>query len=72
MKVFGIVVDLKGKLGKHEGGMYAILNSSSYNKNRDEALLAPRFFAQDQDLRGRGDRGNDTHPARLDAAANDL
>jgi len=35
-----IVVDLKGKLGKHEGGMYAILNSTSYNKNKDEALMA--------------------------------
>ncbi len=34
-----IVVDLKGKLGKHEGGMSQIL-SNSYNKNRDEALLA--------------------------------
>jgi Holliday junction DNA helicase RuvA len=34
-----IVVDLKGKLGKHEGGMTQIL-SASYNKNRDEALLA--------------------------------
>jgi holliday junction DNA helicase RuvA len=34
-----IVVDLKGKLGKHEGGMPRIL-AESYNKNRDEALLA--------------------------------
>jgi len=34
-----IVVDLKGKLGKHEGGISHIL-SPSYNKNRDEALLA--------------------------------
>ena len=34
-----IVVDLKGKLGKHEGGLGQIL-STSYNKNRDEALLA--------------------------------
>ena len=34
-----IVVDLKGKLGKHEGGISQIL-SVSYNKNRDEALLA--------------------------------
>lgn len=34
-----IVVDLKGKLGKHEGGMPQIL-AGSYNKNRDEALLA--------------------------------
>jgi holliday junction DNA helicase RuvA len=34
-----IVVDLKGKLGKHEGGISQIL-SPSYNKNRDEALLA--------------------------------
>ena len=34
-----IVVDLKGKLGKHEGGMPRIL-ADSYNKNRDEALLA--------------------------------
>jgi holliday junction DNA helicase RuvA len=34
-----IVVDLKGKLGKHEGGMAQILGQS-YNKNRDEALLA--------------------------------
>ncbi|HEX7415261.1 MAG TPA: Holliday junction branch migration protein RuvA [Bacteroidia bacterium] len=34
-----IVVDLKGKLGKHEGGISQIL-SPSYNKNREEALLA--------------------------------
>jgi holliday junction DNA helicase RuvA len=34
-----IVVDLKGKMGKHEGGMSQILGVS-YNKNRDEALLA--------------------------------
>jgi holliday junction DNA helicase RuvA len=34
-----IVVDLKGKLGKHEGGISQIL-SPSYNKNRDEALMA--------------------------------
>ena len=34
-----IVVDLKGKLGKHEGGVSQILGVS-YNKNRDEALMA--------------------------------
>lgn len=34
-----IVVDLKGKLGKHEGGISQIL-SPTYNKNREEALLA--------------------------------
>jgi holliday junction DNA helicase RuvA len=34
-----IVVDLKGKMGKHEGGMSQIL-TPSYNKNRDEALMA--------------------------------
>lgn len=34
-----IVVDLKGKMGKHEGGITQIL-STSYNKNKDEALLA--------------------------------
>jgi holliday junction DNA helicase RuvA len=34
-----IVVDLKGKMGKHEGGISQIL-SPSYNKNRDEALMA--------------------------------
>jgi Holliday junction DNA helicase RuvA len=34
-----IVVDLKGKLGKHEGGISSIL-SSSYNKNKEEALMA--------------------------------
>lgn len=34
-----IVVDLKGKLGKHEGGITQIL-STSYNKNKEEALLA--------------------------------
>jgi len=34
-----IVVDLKGKMGKHEGGIGQIL-SNSYNKNKDEALLA--------------------------------
>ena len=34
-----IVVDLKGKLGKHEGGISQIL-TGSYNKNKDEALMA--------------------------------
>lgn len=34
-----IVIDLKGKMGKHEGGISQILNPS-YNKNRDEALMA--------------------------------
>lgn len=34
-----IVVDLKGKLGKHEGGISSIL-TPSYNKNKDEALMA--------------------------------
>lgn len=34
-----ILVDLKGKLGKHEGGITQIL-STSYNKNKEEALLA--------------------------------
>jgi Holliday junction DNA helicase RuvA len=34
-----IVVDLKGKMGKHEGGITQIL-TTSYNKNRDEALMA--------------------------------
>ena len=34
-----IVVDLKGKLGKHEGGISQIM-SPTYNKNREEALLA--------------------------------
>lgn len=34
-----IVVDLKGKMGKHEGGISQIL-APSYNKNRDEALMA--------------------------------
>lgn len=34
-----IVVDLKGKMGKHEGGIGQIL-TPSYNKNRDEALMA--------------------------------
>ncbi|MGZ3920041.1 MAG: Holliday junction branch migration protein RuvA [Bacteroidia bacterium] len=34
-----IVVDLKGKMGKHEGGITQIL-SNSYNKNKDEALMA--------------------------------
>lgn len=34
-----IVVDLKGKMGKHEGGIGQIL-STSYNKNKEEALLA--------------------------------
>ncbi|MGZ4043346.1 MAG: Holliday junction branch migration protein RuvA [Bacteroidia bacterium] len=33
------VVDLKGKMGKHEGGITQIL-SNSYNKNKDEALMA--------------------------------
>jgi len=34
-----IVVDLKGKLGKHEGGISQILTVSG-NKTRDEALMA--------------------------------
>ncbi|MBS1647228.1 MAG: Holliday junction branch migration protein RuvA [Bacteroidetes bacterium] len=34
-----IVVDLKGKLGKHEGGISQIL-APTYNKNKEEALLA--------------------------------
>lgn len=34
-----IVVDLKGKMGKHEGGISQII-SSSYNKTKDEALMA--------------------------------
>jgi Holliday junction DNA helicase RuvA len=34
-----IVVDLKGKMGKHEGGISQIM-AVSYNKNRDEALMA--------------------------------
>lgn len=34
-----IVVDLKGKLGKHEGGISQIL-SPAYNKNKEEALMA--------------------------------
>lgn len=34
-----IVVDLKGKLGKHEGGISQIM-STGYNKNKDEALMA--------------------------------
>ncbi|MBA3679811.1 MAG: Holliday junction branch migration protein RuvA [Bacteroidetes bacterium] len=34
-----IVVDLKGKMGKHEGGISQIL-TTTYNKNKDEALLA--------------------------------
>jgi holliday junction DNA helicase RuvA len=34
-----IVVDLKGKLGKHEGGISSII-SPVYNKNREEALMA--------------------------------
>jgi Holliday junction DNA helicase RuvA len=34
-----IIVDLKGKLGKHEGGITKIL-TESYNKSKEEALLA--------------------------------
>lgn len=34
-----IVVDLKGKLGKHEGGISSIL-TPSYNKSKEEALMA--------------------------------
>jgi Holliday junction DNA helicase RuvA len=34
-----IVVDLKGKLGKHEGGISSIM-VTSYNKNKEEALMA--------------------------------
>jgi len=34
-----IVVDLKGKVGKHEGGISQIL-SPTYNKSKDEALMA--------------------------------
>ena len=33
------MVDLKGKLGKHEGGISQIL-TPSYNKNKEEALMA--------------------------------
>lgn len=34
-----IIVDLKGKMGKHEGGITQIL-TPSYNKNKEEALMA--------------------------------
>lgn len=34
-----IVVDLKGKVGKHEGGISQIL-SPTYNKSKEEALMA--------------------------------
>ncbi len=34
-----IVIDLKGKLGKHEGGISQIL-TPSYNKNKEGALMA--------------------------------
>jgi len=34
-----IVVDLKGKMGKHEGGISQIL-TVGYNKNKEEALMA--------------------------------
>jgi Holliday junction DNA helicase RuvA len=34
-----IVVDLKGKLGKHEGGISQIM-TPTYNKNKEEALMA--------------------------------
>jgi holliday junction DNA helicase RuvA len=34
-----IVVDLKGKMGKHEGGISQIL-TIGYNKNKEEALMA--------------------------------
>ncbi|MEI6020327.1 MAG: Holliday junction branch migration protein RuvA [Bacteroidota bacterium] len=34
-----IVVDLKGKMGKHEGGISQIM-ATSYNKTREEALMA--------------------------------
>jgi holliday junction DNA helicase RuvA len=34
-----IVVDLKGKMGRHEGGISQILQGS-YNKQKDEALMA--------------------------------
>lgn len=34
-----IVVDLKGKMGKHEGGISQIM-ATSYNKTKDEALMA--------------------------------
>lgn len=34
-----IVVDLKGKMGKHEGGISQIL-TTTYNKNKEEALMA--------------------------------
>jgi Holliday junction DNA helicase RuvA len=34
-----IVVDLKGKLGRHEGGISQI-TGKIYNKNREEALMA--------------------------------
>ena len=34
-----IVVDLKGKMGKHEGGISQIM-APSYNKTKEEALMA--------------------------------
>ena len=34
-----IVVDLKGKMGKHEGGISSII-TPLYNKNKEEALMA--------------------------------
>lgn len=34
-----IVVDLKGKMGKHEGGISQIM-ATSYNKTKEEALMA--------------------------------
>ena len=34
-----IVVDLKGKMGKHEGGISSII-APTYNKNKEEALMA--------------------------------
>ena len=34
-----IVVDLKGKLGKHEGNISSII-TPTYNKNKEEALMA--------------------------------
>ena len=65
-----IVVDLKGKMGKHEGGISQIL-TTSYNKNKDEALMAlvtlgfPKIAAERALEKAIKQQGNSTENVEL-------
>jgi len=65
-----IVVDLKGKMGKHEGGISQIL-ATSYNKNKDEALMAlvtlgfPKIAAERALEKAIKQQGNSTENVEL-------